>query len=224
MDYKNLLASHRRKIIIGAPIIFLLLVNVSGSGGNVFSFTAENSVFATVGDAIPVRLEVSTKSPVNAIGGKVIFPADILQADAVTRNTSIIDLWSEDPVISNTAGTIHWSGGIIAENADENIKGTVFTAQFHAIKSGKVKFKVEDGQLLAKNGEGTNILSGQHSTTIYVREAGYPSPDINEDGTLSISDINALYLKTFGDYKPEYDINNDKEVNWGDVTTLVSLL
>lgn len=225
MDYQKIYSTHRRKIIVGAPIIFLLLVNISGiSGGNIFYFSAENSVFASVGDAVPLRLNVSTKSPVNAIGGKVVFPKDVLQADAVTRSSSLIDLWSEDPTVSNDTGTISWSGGIVNDNTDTEIHGTVFTIQFRAAKVGKARIRVEDGELLAKNGEGTNILSGQNGITIYVREAGYASPDINKDGALSISDVNSLYLKTFGDYNAEYDINHDGRLNWNDVTTLVSLL
>lgn len=225
MDYKKVFSTHRRKIIVGAPIIFLLLVNVSGiSGGNIFYFTAENSVFAALGDEIPVQLNVSTKSPVNAIGGKVVFPLDILKADAVTRSTSLIDLWSEDPTISNTGGLISWSGGIVEAGADTEIHGTVFTIHFHAVKTGKAKLRVEDGELLARNGEGTNILSGQNGITIYVRESGYASPDITGDGTLSLSDVNSLYLKTFGDYDAKYDINHDGKLSWNDVTALVSLL
>ena len=225
MNYQDFLSSHKRKIIIGAPIIFLLLVNVSGIGaGNIFYFTAENTLFASVGDAVPVRLEISTKSPINAVGGKVVFPSDILQVDAVTRSTSIIDLWSEDPLISNTAGTIHWSGGIVNNDNQKELRGTVFTISFHASKTGKAKLKVEEGELLAKNGEGTNILSGSDTITLYVREQGHPSPDINDDGVLSLSDINTLYIKTFSAYDERYDINKDGKLNWSDVTALIAIM
>lgn len=223
MQYPQLFSTHKKKIIIGAPILFLLLINAGVSlSGNTYRLVPEGTVFTTVADAVPIRLEVTTKSAVNAMGGTVTFAPQVLQADAVTRVGSIIDLWSEDPVIGNTAGEIHWSGGVINETAS-SVAGTVFTIQFHAAAVGKTRVQVTDGQILAKDGEGTNILSGTESVVVYVRLPGQPSPDINKDGVLSISDINSLYLHTFGDYAEMYDLNQDQDLNWSDVMTLINL-
>jgi hypothetical protein len=224
MKYSHLLSAHRKKIIIGAPILFLVLINAGiATGGNVLKLVPEGSVFVSTGDAVPVQLMVYTKSAVNAMGGTILFSPDVLQVDAVTRQSSIIDLWSEDPLVNNTSGEIHWSGGIVNEN-DETSNGQVFTIQFHAAHPGKSRVRIADGQLLTKDGEGTNILSGTESVLLYVREPGQPSPDINNDGALSISDINGLYLKTFSDYNEIYDLNGDQRVSWRDVLTLISII
>lgn len=227
MKSKEFLKNHKRKIIVGAPIIFLLLINSTNalSGGNLFLFGASNGAFTSVGDGVPIELQISTKTPVNAVGGTVTYSPDILSVDSVTRSTSIIDLWSEEPLISNTLGTIHFSGGIVGANVGTTGNhGEVFTINFRALKTGKVYLGLKNGELLANNGEGTNVHSGNNSLTIYVRAQGLPSPDVNGDGALSISDINDVYLRSFRAYDEKYDINGDKKVDWGDVRALINLL
>lgn len=227
MKSKEFLKNHKRKIIVGAPIIFLLLINSTSalSGGNVFLFGTANSSFVAVGDGVPVELQISTKTPVNAVGGTVTFSPDILSVDSVTRSSSIIDLWSEEPLISNTLGTIHFSGGIVGTNVGTaGNHGEVFTINFRALKTGKISLALKSGELLANNGEGTNVVSGSNTLTIYVRSQGLPSPDVNGDGSLSISDINAVYIKSFRAYDEKYDVNGDKKVDWNDVKALITLL
>ena len=227
MKSKEFLKNHKRKIIVGAPIIFLLLINSTSalSGGNVFLFGTPNSAFVGVGDAVPVELQIRTKTPVNAVGGTVTFSSDILSVDSVTRSSSIIDLWSEEPLISNTLGTIHFSGGIIGSNVGTvGNHGEVFTINFRALKTGKISLGLKNGELLANNGEGTNVFSGSNTLTIYVRPQGLPSPDVNGDGSISISDINAVYIKSFRAYDEKYDIDGNKKVDWNDVKALITLL
>ena len=227
MKSNEFLKNHKRKFIVGAPIIFLLLINSTGvlGGSNVFIFGTESNSFASVGDSVPVQLQISTKTPVNAVGGTVIFSPEILSADSVTRSGSVIDLWSEEPIISNTLGTIHFSGGIVGANTGTvGNRGQVFMMNFRAIKSGEASFTIKDGELLANNGEGTNVLSGNNSFTVYVRAQGLPSPDVNEDGALTITDLNSVYIKTFRTYDEKYDINGDDVVDWNDVKTLIALL
>ena len=227
MKSKDFLNNHKRKFIVGAPIIFLLLINSTSalSGGNVFLFGVANGAFVGVGDGVPVQLQISTKTPVNAVSGTVTFSPDILSVDSVTRSTSIIELWSEEPLISNTLGTVHFSGGIVGANVGTaGNHGVVFTINFRALKTGKISLGLKNGELLANNGEGTNVLSGNNSLTIYVHPQGLPSPDVSGDGSLSISDINNVYLKTFRAYDEKYDINGDKRVDWSDVKALITLL
>ena len=219
--------SHRKKIVWGAPIVFLLLLGSTGSfsSGNIFNFRAPQGVFVEVGDAVPIYLDVSTKTAVNAVGGTITFTQNILSADSLTRSTSIIDLWSEEPVISNTDGQIHFSGGIVAPDIESDGEhGQIFTVNFRALKSGNALIEMKKGELLAHNGEGTNVLSGSNSLRIFVRDQGRPTPDVNGDGTLSISDINKLYLDTFRAYDAQNDMNGDGKVNWGDVKILIGML
>lgn len=226
MKIRELFREHHYKIIIGAPIIFLFLINAGSviGAGNMFVFKAEKSAFVIVGENVPVHLLVTTRVPVNAVGGTIVFPPVLVSVDSIARSSSIIDLWSEEPAFSNEAGTLHLSGGIVPDETDKGLQGNVITITFRAREVGKAVVSIKDGQLLAADGEGTNVLSGNTPLTLHIRSAGKPSPDVNGDGILSINDVNSLYLKTFRSYDAKYDFNGDKKVSWPDVTELITLL
>ena len=92
---------------------------------------------------------------------------------------------------------------------------------FKVLKEGKATIGIKDGQILANNGEGTNVISGSNILTLYARDAGKASLDINDDGALSIADVNTLYLRTFRAYDSRYDLNGDSKINWADVKILI---
>jgi hypothetical protein len=223
---KKLIESHPRKIIIGTPIIFLILVNIAGtlSPGNFFSFSAERGVFAVVGDQIPVTLEISANTPINAAGGTITFSPSILNVVSTSRITSIVDLWAEEPLYSNTDGTLHFSGGILSGRGNSAVRGTIIIVHFAALKEGRTTLTLKDGQILANDGAGTNVISEGKTLTIYTRKPGTASPDVNKDGVLSAADVDTLYWKMFRAYNPAYDINSDGRVSWMDVSQLLSLL
>jgi hypothetical protein len=223
---KKLIASHPRKIIIGTPIIFLIIVNLTGAltpGNNFFSFTAQSN-FIVVGSEVPVTLLLSAKTPINAVGGTITFPPEALNVVSTSRITSIIDLWAEEPSYSNTNGTLHFSGGILGGRGSEGIQGTLIVVNFNVINEGKMTLTLENGQILANDGKGTNVISGSKTLTIYAHKPGAASPDVNRDGVLSVADVDTLYWKTFRSYNAAYDLNGDRKVNWGDVSQLIGLL
>jgi hypothetical protein len=222
---KKALRAHPYKIIVGAPIIFLVLVSGSSilGGGNYFSFTGGRAQFAVVGDEIPVTLDIHTKVPINAVGGTVHFDPSVLAISSLSRISSSVDLWSEEPVIDNTEGTLHFSGGLFGEKTDAPLQGTIFVINMTARTPGKTNLTVTNGEILANNGEGTNVSGGARALTLYIRAAGLPSPDVNGDGILSASDANILYLKTFRAYDSAYDLNGDGKVNWTDVRDMIAL-
>jgi hypothetical protein len=226
MKLKQLFRAHQYKIIIGAPIIFLFLINAGAvmGAGNVFLFKTDKTAFVVMGENIPVHLLITTRVPVNAIGGTIVFPFELLSVDSIARSSSIIDLWAEEPNFSNEVGTLHLSGGIVPDDTEKGLEGNVITVTFRAREVGKAIISMKDGQLLAADGVGTNVLTGSTPLTLYIRAAGKPSPDINGDGVLSVNDVNSLYLRTFRFYDARYDLNGDKKVNWPDVIELVSLL
>lgn len=223
--YKKIFTAHHKKIIIGAPIVFLVIVSGGGmfGSGNYFSFTSNNKNFPIVGDTLPVTLEVGADTPINAVGGTVTFDPNMLSITSLSRVSSSVDLWSEEPSYSNTEGILHFSGGLVGEKASLPIRGTIFTINFSVLKPGKTVITMKNGELLAHNGEGTNVVSGSNSLSVYTREMKNASPDVNGDGVLSVSDANALYLKTFFAYDPQYDLNGDGKVSWTDVRLLISL-
>jgi hypothetical protein len=225
MKFHNFFKTHRYKILVGTPIIFLLLMNTGEmlESANRYVATTNTSPFLTVGSTAHITLRAESNMLVNALGGTISFPANLIAVSGVTKDTSSISLWSEEPTYSNTEGTIKFSGGIVDnKGALKNAPVLTFTVQ--ALKAGKVTLRMQNGMLLTNNGKGTNLLSREaRLLTLWIREPNAPSPDINNDGILSIADVNALYLKTFRGYDARYDLNQDGKVSWSDVKLLSSM-
>ncbi|KKW37041.1 MAG: hypothetical protein UY81_C0006G0015 [Candidatus Giovannonibacteria bacterium GW2011_GWA2_53_7] len=222
MRFHNFFKTHRYKILVGTPIVFLLIMNSAEvlESENRYTIVTDGSPFVLVDKTVHLTLIVNSNAPVNALGGTITFPKDVAVVEKVTREPSTISLWSEEPIFSNTDGELKFSGGI--PNGREALKNApILTLDLRMLKPGKVVLRMKNGMLLANNGKGTNIFSGQDQLiTLWIREPDAPSPDINNDGTLSIADVNMLYLKTFRSNDPRYDLNRDGKVNWGDVKFL----
>lgn len=210
---------------MSAPIIFLVLANTTGAlgMGNVFLFGVEEGAFPLTGDQVQITVTVNTKTPINAVGGTVVFPPENLEIVSISRIISVVDLWSEEPEFSNALGTLHFSGGIVGAESTKPLTGNILTITMRIKKEGKATVTMRDTQLLASNGEGTNIISGSGVLALYAHNPSVASPDVNGDGTLTIADANTLYLKTFRTYDAHYDLNNDGKVSWADVKFLIGL-
>ena len=225
MNFFKHIHNHRRKIAWSAPIIFLVLINSADTlgAGNVFLFERPTQTFLTVGDTTEVALSMRTKAPVNAVGGTVAFSNTVVRVVSLSRITSAIDLWTEEPLYAEADRTLHFSGGMLGTKATVPTSGTVFVMTLVGETPGVSTLSLTEGQMLAANGEGTNILAGGNTVRIHVRAKGAPSPDVNGDGVLSVADANMLYVKTFRAYDARYDLNLDEKVSWGDVRYLVRL-
>jgi hypothetical protein len=78
--------------------------------------------------------------------------------------------------------------------------------------------------MLANDGLGTNILSEKNDLILHIREKGLPSPDINNDGIITLMDLNIIYFNSLRKYNPRYDLNSDGVVTISDVRIVLSFL
>lgn len=77
---------------------------------------------------------------------------------SISKNQSIISLWVQEPSFSNTAGTVNFEGivlnpGFIGTNAK------VATINFRVKQPGIAPLSFASGEILANDGQGTDILS-----------------------------------------------------------------
>jgi len=202
-----------------------MIINTSGTSrtGNIFLLQSGSSSFLTVGESADITLVAQTNIPVNVVGGSLTFTPDIISIESIDRSNSVVDIWSEEPLISAPTGIVQFSGGIISEDAAEKLNGKIFSTKLKMQRVGMGTVTLKNPELLANNGEGTNVVSGYSLIKFYVRAVGTPSPDINNDGALSIADVNSLYLKAFRAYNPAYDLNLDGKVSAADIRILISL-
>lgn len=132
----------------------------------------------------------STDQALNAIAGTISFPADLLQVISVSKTNSVLTLWVQDPTFSNTDGTISWSG-IVPNPGYTGSYGEVFSIRFRVKQAGtaNVMFRPSLSEVLANDGNGTNILGVTSAAVIAVNSStptpapapSSPSPSTNTD-------------------------------------------
>lgn len=118
----------------------------------------------------------SSDQAMNAISGVISFPPEILQVVSVSKASSILSLWVQEPTFSNVDGTISWSG-IVPNPGYIGNRGRVFSIQFRAKRAGSATIVFSSSsQVLANDGNGTDILSDTSAASISVLNTSTPTP------------------------------------------------
>jgi len=166
-------------ILIFPPSTSAATLNISPAGATV-----------SVGSTITATVFVaSADQAMNAIDATVSFPNDLLQVVSVSKSNSILSLWVQDPTFSNTNGTISFSG-VVPNPGYTGARGQVLTIQLRGKKAGLGTVSLlPSSQVLANDGNGTNILNNSSSASITVTSApqAVETPPIS-----SISNTNLL--------------------------------
>jgi hypothetical protein len=133
------------------------------------------------GDIFTVDIDVTgNDQAINAVSGALTFPADKLAVKSISKNGSIIKLWAEEPSFSNTTGMVKFEG-VILNPGFSDAKGKVLSVTFQAKKEGNVSVIIASGQVLANDGNATNVVrnlnNGDYTVTrAEDTQAAAPSP------------------------------------------------
>lgn len=217
---------HHIKYVIGAPIIFVLLLNQSGvstSTVNSVALSSSHTRFAEVGETLQFSVDTQSLIPMNAIGVSLVYPPEHVLVEEIDTSGSIVDLWVEEPKFSNTEGKVKLSGGVTNKTGFIG-RGHVATIVFQALSPGRAPITITDAVLLARDGKGTNILESKENITFVIRPKGTPSPDVNSDGVLSFADVTLLYFASLRPHDSRFDFTNDGKITFADVRHLATLL
>ncbi len=114
-----------------------------------------------VGDIIEVKTIVSSDIPMNAVSAGVSYPINNLSLISISQNSSIIKLWTKEPVYSNEEGTAYFEG--ITLKGFTGNSGSVVTLLFRAKSKGQAEIKFFNASILADNGKGTELIKGNNS-------------------------------------------------------------
>jgi hypothetical protein len=197
-----------------------------------------------IGETFTVEVVVEASAPVNVFAGKLSFDKDTLHVQSIDYNTSIANLWAEEPWYSNGEGTLSFIGGT-TQNGGFTGSATLLTITFHTLKEGVGQLAINDASILQHDGLGTdaqlaepidalftvapeatttpdtNLLAVQPQNSVYEIVAAPPSPDLNGDGRQSFADTSILLLN-MGSSNMRYDLNLDGFVNLADFNILIS--
>ena len=155
-----------------AALFFLLSPTTYAATLGLSPASATIGVDSTITEAVLVS---STDQAMNAISGTISFPANLLQVVSVSKANSVLSLWVQDPVFSNTDGTISFSG-VVPNPGYTGSRGQVFSVQFRGKRAGTAAVLFSPSpQVLANDGNGTDILTSTNAATITII-ASTPAP------------------------------------------------
>jgi hypothetical protein len=147
---------------------FLLILVPFFSEAATLSIVPPTGTFE-VGSRAVVKVVAASEAPFNAISGLVSFSTSIFSVESVSKANSILNFWITEPSISKTAGTIKFEG--VTLGGFFGASGNVLTINLRALKVGSGTVSFQSGQILANDGEGTNITGNLVGATFSVIEA-----------------------------------------------------
>src|SRR4030042_2288349 len=104
----------------------------------------------TVGNTFSVQLKVNTGGvAINAADGTLVFDPDKLEITSISKSDSVFSLWVQDPVFSNSLGTITFAGGKPSPGYS-GASGTVITVTLKARIAGTANLTFASGSVLAE--------------------------------------------------------------------------
>lgn len=174
-----------KKNIIKMLFFFILIVSMLfgctvKAEDNQSAFLFFNTLPAQIkeGERVTVDVKInSQKQSVNAVSGALSFPTSLLQVVSISKEKSIINLWTEEPrLISNKI----LFEGIILNPGFQGSNGVIFHIIFEAKKSGSVSINFNEGSILANDGLGTNVIGSLGSSNFKI----IPSPTYFSDKPL----------------------------------------
>ncbi len=214
------LRQHKYKIALSVPMIFLVASSLSFiRDTEEMCIISEDTSFVEIGETVTLHVIANADEPVNVIGAVITAPEDLITIENISRENSVIDLWSEEPAIKDSS--IHFSGGIVNKTGFLN-EGIVLTITLLPIKEGTAVINFEETHMLAHDGTGMDVSCDNSPITLTIRPRSQPSPDVNGDKHVNIFDFGIVSVRLFMTYERAYDLNMDGKITIADIGVLVS--
>lgn len=171
MDIKNL--NKNKKILFGIVLFFGLFLSFSTVDAATIKINS-NLTNLSVGDTLTMSVVVNSENfSINNAEAIIKFPTDLVDVISVSKSGSVFSLWVEDPVFSNSAGTISFNGGLPAPGFNGS-QGLVVSFLVKAKKAGQGNFNFSTVAVRANDGLGTDVLNNKQGKTITIVEKVAP--------------------------------------------------
>jgi len=177
---------------------------------------------------------VESDEAVNAFAGVLEFDEMTLEVASIDYNTSIADLWTQEPWFAKGDGTIAFAGGT-SRSGGFTGKGSLLTVTFTGKNATTTPLTLTGTRILKHDGLGTDA---QLRTSLDALFTIKPLPstgevltqakpeeiilatDLNNDGATTIADVSIFMLQLAGQ-NMRSDFNNDKKVTAADLSILL---
>ncbi len=173
---KQLTLSNLQKSIFSSTVFCLILTASLQSAFAANLSISPSSVTTKVGKTFTVDLVVNNNTDaINAAAALVTFPVGTLAVTSVSKAGSFISLWAEEPTYSNENGTFKLEG--VALNPGFNkATGKIVSITFKALQEGNVSIAVKSGQVLANDGNATDVLKTTGAAFVYISDSKVDAP------------------------------------------------
>lgn len=177
-----LVSKENIKIFLKVNIIiflFLLLPQITQAANLSVSKAVGNF---EVGDYFSVKVTVSDNNVLfNAVSAVVSFPASLFKVESVSKANSVLNFWVTEPV--SASNTVKFEG--VALGGFTGFTGTVVTINFRAIAPGTGTIGFISGQVLANDGQGTDITNNLIGAQYIVKEA-VSVPEVQKEKKIEV--------------------------------------
>lgn len=179
-----------------------------------------------------MQVRVSAHTPINAVDLLVEYPEESLDVFSVDRGQSVITIWTEDPVITDSSVSLvggTFQRGFIGEHE-------IATIRFRADQTGSHVVNVSQAKFVAGDGEGTTVEVTQHdgntlsffifdentsAEEIEVAVSSRITTDLNNDGQVSLQDISA-FMGAWSSRSQIFDFNRDGQMTFKDFSIILA--
>lgn len=121
-----------------------------------------------VGDTVTLKVIVNSDQSINAISGSVKFP-EILSVESISKAGSVLNFWVTEPSISKSLNTANFEG--VSLTGFLGSYGDVVTIRLRAISEGSGSISISNGQVLANDGNGTDLNASLGKASINIKKA-----------------------------------------------------
>lgn len=139
-----------------------------------------------VGDKIYIKAVVSSSTPINAVSAVLSIPTSIFTIESVSKSGSLLNFWVTEPNFSKGAGILSFEG-VVLGGFNGGTKN-VITATLRAIAPGTGTISYKSAQVLANDGEGTDVTSNVSGATYSV----IPKKEISKPNQIPAGDTGEI--------------------------------
>jgi hypothetical protein len=145
--------------------LFLFVPSIASAANLVIS---PSSKTVNLGEIFTINVNVSSPNEnINAVSGNIKYNSSNLDVVSVSKASSIIDFWSQEPTFSNQTGTINFEG-VALSTGYQGSAGNVVTITLKSKKTGNTLMDILSGSVLANDGYGTDVTDALIDGTINV--------------------------------------------------------
>lgn len=158
------------KYILLLSIFYFLFSGSFAQGAEIFFGT--NSKEIGINEKFEIGVFINTEQEsINTVGGKIVFPEDLLEFQGVYNGSSIISLWVKQPNVALN-GNVAFSG--IVPGGFNGNSGYLFSLIFKAKKIGEITIASSDENILLNDGTGKKTSVNSAPLTLNIIEEKSP--------------------------------------------------